>query len=621
MTFQKTNQQRRAIQNFKWSLFSCISFWVAATNFVTAQVKIGDNPTEINPFAILEIESSNRGILIPRMTSEERDAAFGKDTPEGMMIFNLDESLLQIFCQEINLATGKHTGNENLVWEDVNISPIIPIQTEIPTNPVTGQIYFDTTSDQVYIYTGTKWVTINSYAPASGSSSNTQNNGIPTGTNSILSTGTTAPSDDQLPNLDPGALFVNINNGYLYVAADRNSDGTPDSWVRLLGPGSNGSDGLPGVAGPPGPPGPAGTNGINGQDGQGVLIGTSPPTANVASPTLFINSSTGDFYTNSGSSTWNALPSSSGTDTQTIAASLSGTTLNLLPEGTTTTVTVDLSTLGSGTDTQTIAFGTGATATKTTIEITDGNSLTLQASGSLVFSQTGTDTLMLVGTEGGNVPNGTLVDSTLRWDGNNWIENDQLLASSTQVTITTELLVDSGTTTMSLTNSGLDLNTTGSLTVSATSITVTGTAITVDGPSTFTTTVTLNGQVVDSFNSAGAVGEVLTATETGTQWANPNVNSIQTLTATSATPSITTSIILLEPTGDMTVNIPAVANYPVGFNLKIRRNQEYSSASSNTVALDPNGAETINGQATRDMNVGWQSLTLINTGSAWISID
>lgn len=196
-----------------------------------------------------------------------------------------------------------------------------------------------------------------------------------------------------------------------------------------------------------------------------------------------------------------------------------------------------------------------------------------------------------------------------------------MLAGSTQVTLTTDLLVDSGSSTLNLTNSGVTLDTEGSFNVSATSVTVTGTAITMDGASTFTTTVTLNGPLVDSLNNAGTAGQVLTATATGTQWTDPNANSIQTLTQVSATPSITASIILLEPTGDMTVTIPAIASYPVGFTLTIRRNQEYSNASSNTITLDPDGTETINGQSTRDMNVGWQSLKLINTGTGWLSIN
>ena len=50
---------------------------------------------------------------------------------------------------------------------------------------------------------------------------------------------------------------------------------------------------------------------------------------------------------------------------------------------------------GSNTDSQTLAFGSSATTTETTLEIADGNVLTLQATGSLTFNQTGTNTLQV----------------------------------------------------------------------------------------------------------------------------------------------------------------------------------------------------------------------------------
>lgn len=39
-----------------------------------AQVKIGNNPTVINPVVVLEIESTNKVFLPPRMTTTQRDA-------------------------------------------------------------------------------------------------------------------------------------------------------------------------------------------------------------------------------------------------------------------------------------------------------------------------------------------------------------------------------------------------------------------------------------------------------------------------------------------------------------------------------------------------------------------
>lgn len=60
---------------------------------VFAQVKVGDNPTSINPSAVLDAESTTKGVLPPRMTSSQRDAITSPAT--GLMIYNTTESCLQ----------------------------------------------------------------------------------------------------------------------------------------------------------------------------------------------------------------------------------------------------------------------------------------------------------------------------------------------------------------------------------------------------------------------------------------------------------------------------------------------------------------------------------------------
>lgn len=214
---------------------------------------------------------------------------------------------------------------------------------------------------------------------------------------------------------------------------------------------------------------------------------------------------------------------------------------------------------------------------------------------------------------------GTVTHSTLRWDGENWIENDQLLSSSNQTSITTALFVDSGTTTLTLNDDGLDLITVGTITVSATSLTVTGTT-------TFTDTITLNRSLIDGYGSAGNEGYILSATATATQWVDPNAQTIATISDTTATPSATIKIILVEPSAnDVAITLrPSGSDedeYPIGFELKIRRNWEYSNTSSNTVTISPDPSETINGQSSINMNVGYQSVTLYNTGSGWVHIE
>lgn len=63
------------------------SFIIALTAFAaTAQVKIGNNPTTLTANAELEIESTTKGFLPPRLTTEQRDAIVSPE--EGLTIYN-----------------------------------------------------------------------------------------------------------------------------------------------------------------------------------------------------------------------------------------------------------------------------------------------------------------------------------------------------------------------------------------------------------------------------------------------------------------------------------------------------------------------------------------------------
>lgn len=54
---------------------------------------------------LLELESSDKELLIPRMTIEQLDFAFGQDAPLGLVIFNFDTNYVQYFIDEIDLAS------------------------------------------------------------------------------------------------------------------------------------------------------------------------------------------------------------------------------------------------------------------------------------------------------------------------------------------------------------------------------------------------------------------------------------------------------------------------------------------------------------------------------------
>ncbi len=60
-----------------------------------AQMKVGDNPTVINPAAMFEVESTNKGILLPRIFIRDENSfgLVGNKAIDGMFIFNTNPAL------------------------------------------------------------------------------------------------------------------------------------------------------------------------------------------------------------------------------------------------------------------------------------------------------------------------------------------------------------------------------------------------------------------------------------------------------------------------------------------------------------------------------------------------
>lgn len=74
---------------FKYTLL-CLIFAIGSVTSGYGQVKIGDNPTVINPNSLLELESSSKGLLLPRLNL----LATSNPAPmtafiAGMFVYNL----------------------------------------------------------------------------------------------------------------------------------------------------------------------------------------------------------------------------------------------------------------------------------------------------------------------------------------------------------------------------------------------------------------------------------------------------------------------------------------------------------------------------------------------------
>ena len=137
-------------------------FLISFTAF--SQVKVGENQNTINPSAVLEAESSNKGFLLPRMTTAQRDAI--QSPAEGLQIYNTTSKCFEAFYGTFwqSIHCGCSIAPSSLSYSD-NGPLSYCINQAIPINSTTTQggnpssfgispvlpigLFFNTTSGQI----------------------------------------------------------------------------------------------------------------------------------------------------------------------------------------------------------------------------------------------------------------------------------------------------------------------------------------------------------------------------------------------------------------------------------------------------------------------------------------
>jgi hypothetical protein len=121
-----------------------------------------------------------------------------------------------------------------------------------------------------------------------------------------------------------------------------------------------------------------------------------------------------------------------------------------------------------------------------------------------------------------------------------------------------------------------------------------------------------NGDVI-AYNSTSGDWEATAQSGGGGSAPSVTVSSPSTDQTLSA-PSGIEEAYIYTPTTDITVNLVAAATCGSGFKYQIK------NRSTNTITIDPNGSETIDGSATFDLSTQEASVTLITDGSNWFII-
>jgi hypothetical protein len=75
-------------------------FILAAMSFLTAIAQVGINTKNPNPHTALDVVSTDKGILIPRLTEEQRDALTLGEAANSLMIFNTTENCYNFWKNE-----------------------------------------------------------------------------------------------------------------------------------------------------------------------------------------------------------------------------------------------------------------------------------------------------------------------------------------------------------------------------------------------------------------------------------------------------------------------------------------------------------------------------------------
>lgn len=92
---------------------------VPFVSITMGQVKIGDNPGNISPGSLLELESTSKALTLPRMTTIQMEAI--PSPVNGMIVFNIDSNCIYLY-------------KSNNAWS--SISPSIPGYEPWPFNSV-----------------------------------------------------------------------------------------------------------------------------------------------------------------------------------------------------------------------------------------------------------------------------------------------------------------------------------------------------------------------------------------------------------------------------------------------------------------------------------------------------
>lgn len=160
--------------------FIALTFVINSSTF--SQIGIGTTSPAASAALDITANGSAVGLLLPRLTTAERDASI-KSPSAGLVIYNSTSNALEVvisgslWADVVNGTTtsvasgttsstgkvgiGTTTPNDNALLDVTSTTKgvLLPQAATDPTG-VAGMIYFNTTSNTVKLYNGTSWINL-----------------------------------------------------------------------------------------------------------------------------------------------------------------------------------------------------------------------------------------------------------------------------------------------------------------------------------------------------------------------------------------------------------------------------------------------------------------------------
>lgn len=155
---------------------------IIAATFTQAQVGIGTTTPDASAALDITARGSVIGLLLPRLTTTQRDATI-KSPTAGLVVYNSSINALQVSISgslwlnvfnsttsaaasgtttstgRVGIGTTSPNANAALDVKSTTKGILLPRSASDPTG-VTGMFYYNTTTDQVRLYDGTAWVVL-----------------------------------------------------------------------------------------------------------------------------------------------------------------------------------------------------------------------------------------------------------------------------------------------------------------------------------------------------------------------------------------------------------------------------------------------------------------------------